>query len=64
MTISRVQLTGIGVFDVEGFDRFREHVAAEGVNARCQADRARLIDPCTDPAIGFHRRLGEVFRLD
>jgi len=25
---------------------------------------ARLIDPCTDPATGFHRRLDEVFRLD
>jgi len=28
------------------------------------ADSASLIDPCTDPATGFHRRLEEVFRLD
>jgi L-rhamnose mutarotase len=54
----------IGVFDVEGFDRFREHMAAEEVNARWQTDMARLIDPRTDPATGFNRRLEEVFRLD
>jgi L-rhamnose mutarotase len=34
------------------------------VNARWQADMAALIDPCTDPATGFHRRLVEVFHLD
>ena len=28
------------------------------------ADMARLIDPCTDPETGFHRRLEDVFRLD
>ena len=54
----------IGVFDVEDFDRFRAHMAASPVNERWQADMARLIDPCTDPATGFHRRLEEVFRLD
>ena len=34
------------------------------VNARWQADMAGLIDPLTDPATGFHRRLEEVFHLD
>jgi L-rhamnose mutarotase len=54
----------IGVFDVEDFDRFRARMAASPVNERWQADMARLIDPCTDPATGFHRRLEEVFRLE
>ena len=54
----------IGVFDVEDFERFRAHMAAQEVNDRWQADMARLIDPCTDPATGFHRRLDEVFRLE
>jgi L-rhamnose mutarotase len=54
----------IGIFDVEDFDRFRAHMAASPVNERWQADMARLIDPCTDPATGFHRRLEEVFRLE
>jgi L-rhamnose mutarotase len=54
----------IGIFDVEDFDRFRAHMAASPVNERWQADMTRLIDPCTDPATGFHRRLEEVFRLD
>jgi L-rhamnose mutarotase len=54
----------VGVFDVEDFDRFRAFMAEQPVNDRWQADMARLIDPCTDPATGFHRRLEEVFRLD
>ena len=54
----------IGVFDVEDFERFRAHMAAQEVNDRWQADMARLIDPCIDPATGFHRRLDEVFRLE
>ncbi len=54
----------IGIFDVEDFDRFRAHMDAQEVNTRWQADMTRLIDPCTDPATGFHRRLEEVFRLD
>ncbi len=54
----------IGVFDVEDFGAFRAHMAAQPVNDRWQADMTRLIDPCTDPATGFHRRLEEVFRLD
>jgi L-rhamnose mutarotase len=37
---------------------------ASPVNARWQTDMAALIDPCTDPSTGFHRRLEEVFRLD
>jgi L-rhamnose mutarotase len=54
----------IGIFDVEDFEGFRSSMAANPVNDRWQADMARLIDPCTDPATGFHRRLEEVFRLD
>jgi L-rhamnose mutarotase len=54
----------VGVFDVVDFDRFRAHMAASAVNDRWQADMVRLIDPCTDPATGFHRRIDEVFRLD
>ena len=53
-----------GVFDVLDFDRFRAMMDASPVNARWQADMAALIDPCTDPTTGFHRRLEEVFRLD
>jgi L-rhamnose mutarotase len=53
-----------GVFKVEDFDRFRAMMDASPVNARWQAGMASLIDPCTDPATGFHRRLEEVFRLD
>jgi L-rhamnose mutarotase len=56
--------TLIGVFDVDDFDLFRAFMAAQPVNDRWQADMTRLIDPCTDPATGFHRRLEEVFRLD
>ena len=37
---------------------------AAPVNARWQADMTALIDPCTDPETGFHRRLEEVFHLD
>jgi L-rhamnose mutarotase len=53
-----------GVFDVEDFARFRATMDASPVNARWQADMRGLIDPCTDPATGFHRRLEEVFRLE
>ncbi len=53
-----------GVFKVDDFDRFRALMDASEVNARWQAEMAGLIDPCTDPATGFHRRLVEVFRLD
>jgi L-rhamnose mutarotase len=54
----------IGVFEVDDFERFRAMMAAAPVNDRWQADMATLIDPRTDPATGFHRRLEEVFRLD
>ena len=54
----------IGTFEVDDFDRFRRLMDAAPVNARWQAEMAALIDPCTDPATGFHRRLEEVFRLD
>ena len=53
-----------GVLDVEDFDRFRTMMDEAPVNARWQADMAALIDPCVDPATGFHGRLDEVFRLD
>jgi len=50
--------------EVDDFERFRAHMNASPVNQRWQADMARLIDPLTDPATGFHRRLDEVFHLD
>lgn len=53
-----------GVFEVDDFDRFRSVMDASPVNARWQAEMASLIDPCTDPETGFHRRLDEVFRLE
>jgi L-rhamnose mutarotase len=54
----------IGVLDVEDFDTFRKMMDAAPINAPWQADMAALIDPCTDPATGFHRRLEEIFHLD
>ena len=53
-----------GYLEVDDFERFRAHMAASEVNARWQADMGDLIDPLTDPATGFHRRLDEVFHLD
>jgi L-rhamnose mutarotase len=50
--------------EVEDFDRFRAAMAATEVNDRWQADMASLIDPLTDPATGFHRRLDEVFHVE
>jgi len=50
--------------EVEDFGVFRAAMAANPVNDRWQADMASLIDPLTDPATGFHRRLDEVFHLD
>jgi len=50
--------------EVEDFERFRSHMNASPVNERWQVDMARLIDPLTDPATGFHRRLVEVFHLE
>jgi L-rhamnose mutarotase len=54
----------IGVLEVEDFDRFRKMMDEAPINAPWQADMANLIDPCTDPATGFHSRLEEIFRLD
>ncbi len=50
--------------DVDEFDAFRAAMAATEVNDRWQAEMAGLIDPLTDPATGFHRRLEEIFHLD
>ncbi len=49
--------------EVDDFDRCWAHMNASPVNERWQADMASLIDPLTDPATGFHRRLDEVFHL-
>jgi L-rhamnose mutarotase len=54
----------IGVLEVEDFERFRKTMDAAPINAPWQAEMAALIDPCTDPETGFHRRLEEIFRLD
>jgi L-rhamnose mutarotase len=53
-----------GVLEVDDFARFRSMMDGAPVNARWQADMTALIDPCIDPATGFHRRLAEVFHLD
>jgi L-rhamnose mutarotase len=53
-----------GYLEVDDLGRFQAHMAASEVNARWQADMGDLIDPLTDPATGFHRRLEEVFHLD
>jgi L-rhamnose mutarotase len=53
-----------GYLEVEDLARFQRDMAASEVNARWQQDMAPLIDPLTDPATGFHRRLDEVFHLD
>jgi L-rhamnose mutarotase len=53
-----------GYLEVDDFERFRRDMAASPVDARWQTEMAGLIDPMTDPATGFHRRLDEVFHLD
>ena len=53
-----------GYLEVEDFARFRERMAAAEVNDRWQAGMTALIDPLTDPATGFHRRLEEIFHLE
>jgi L-rhamnose mutarotase len=50
--------------EVDDFARFTEQMGRSQTNERWQADMDALIDPLTDPATGFHRRLEEVFRLD
>jgi L-rhamnose mutarotase len=49
---------------VDDFDAFRAAMSTTKVNDRWQAEMAALIDPQTDPATGFHRRLDEVFHLE
>ena len=49
---------------VDDFAAFRAAMAATEVNDRWQAEMAALIDPLTEPATGFHRRLEEIFHLD
>jgi L-rhamnose mutarotase len=53
-----------GYLEVDDLERFQREIAASEVNARWQREMAGLIDPLTDPATGFHRRLDEVFHLD
>ena len=53
-----------GYLEVEDLAAFRATLAESDVNARWQTEMAGLIDPLTDSATGFHRRLDEVFHLD
>ena len=53
-----------GYLEVSDFAAFRTTMAASEANARWQPEMQALIDPLTDPATGFHRRMAEVFRLD
>ena len=50
--------------EVDDFDAFTRQMATSDANARWQAEMARLIDPLTDPATGFHTRIPEVFHLE
>ena len=50
--------------EVDDFAAFRMSMAGAPINDRWQAEMASLIDPLTDPATGFHRRLEEIFHLD
>lgn len=53
-----------GYLEVDDLARFQEHMNGSVLNARWQADMGPLIDPLTDRATGFHRRLDEVFHLE
>jgi L-rhamnose mutarotase len=54
-----------GYLEVDDLRKFQQYLADSEVNARWQAEMgAGLIDPLTDPATGFHRRLDEVFHLE
>ena len=54
-----------GYLEVDDLVRFQRYLADSEVNARWQAEMgSSLIDPLTDPATGFHRRLAEVFHLE
>jgi L-rhamnose mutarotase len=50
--------------EVDDFERFTAHMGTSAANERWQREMAELIDPLTDPATGFHRRLAEVFHLE
>ena len=50
--------------EVDDFSAFTAAMATSEANARWQEQMAVLIDPLTDPATGFHRRLDEVFHLE
>ena len=50
--------------EVDDFAAFTTTMAGSEANARWQDEMAALIDPLTDPATGFHRRLDEVFHLE
>jgi L-rhamnose mutarotase len=49
--------------EVDDFAAFTAAMAESEANVRWQEEMAALIDPLTDPATGFHRRLDEVFHL-
>ena len=53
-----------GYLEVDDFAAFRTTMAASEADARWQPEMQALIDPLTDPATGFHRRMTEVFHLD
>jgi L-rhamnose mutarotase len=53
-----------GYLEVDDFATFRTTMAASEANARWQPEMQALIDPLTDAATGFHRRMAEVFHLD
>ena len=50
--------------EVDDFEEFTSTMSTSEANARWQREMAALIDPLTDPATGFHRRLDEVFHLE
>jgi L-rhamnose mutarotase len=50
--------------EVDDFEAFSQRMTISAANARWQLDMARLIDPMTDPATGFHTRIPEVFHLE
>ena len=63
---SSIFLRGDDLFaylEVDDFAAFTAAMAESEPNARWQTEMAALIDPLTDPATEFHRRLDEVFHL-
>ena len=53
-----------GYLEVTDFNAFRTRMAQSDADARWQPEMTSLIDPLTDPATRFHRRMREVFHLD